>query len=72
MSRQWNSPVVSNYFQSYKFVEIIDARCDNCVYTYDSNLLDNESKTRKKRSIVVSSAEEHSMFTVLIHCIFSL
>ena len=72
MSRQWNGPVVSSSIQLHKFVEMIDARCDDCLYTYDSDLLDNKSETRKERSIVVSSAEEHSMLTVLIHCILSL
>ena len=67
MSRQWNGPVVSNSIQLHKFVEMIDARCDDCLYTYDSDLLDNESETCKERSIVVSSAEEHSTFTVLLH-----
>ena len=72
MNRQWNNRVVSTSIQLHKFVEMIDARCDDCLYTYDSDLLDNESETRKERSIVGSSAEEHSTFTVLTYCIFSL
>ena len=50
---------------------MLDTECDDCRYTNDSDRLDNESEIHKRNhQDLLTTVEEHGMFTILTHCIF--